>query len=271
MRHLRPLAGFAVACAFAACGAPLTESDGAADAAVTADAHADAEPLIDSPAADAVDGAPDVTADVAAEVATDVPDASGPVTAAQLLALTTACMRIPGTPLYATDSGLAQTIPLCQLNGAIFWQADMDIDCDGGSSALCRSDPYYSPDTSAQTSTGLPLDASTLPFVVIPLPRTGFGYAMNGIRLGSVVAVIYRGQLVFGVFGDEGPSTVIGEASNALATALGINGNPSTGGVDSGVTYIIFTGATGAVTRNEDHAEAVRIGEMRASQLVYGP
>ena len=42
------------------------------------------------------------------------------------------------------------------------------------------------------------------------------------------------------VFADEGPSNIIGEASFATAKALGINPDPSNGGVDSGVTYIVF-------------------------------
>ena len=43
---------------------------------------------------------------------------------------------------------------VCSLRGAIYWQSDMDIDCDGGRTAVCRSDPSYLPDTSATTSGG---------------------------------------------------------------------------------------------------------------------
>jgi hypothetical protein len=48
--------------------------------------------------------------------------------------------------------------------------------------------------------------------------------------------------VTYAVFGDTGPKTIVGEASYAAAQALGIDPDPKTGGVDSGVTYIVFTG-----------------------------
>ena len=53
-----------------------------------------------------------------------------------------------------------------------------------------------------------------------------------------------------------------------MAKSLGINPDPRTGGVGSGVTYVAFTGKDDAVTKNEDHAEAVSIGERRAGQFL---
>ena len=67
--------------------------------------------------------------------------------------------------------------------------------------------------------------------------------------------------MVYGIFGDAGPSGAIGEGSYAMAEALGIPPSPISGGVDSGVTYLIFTGSGARVSRNEDHAEAVSRGE----------
>ena len=123
------------------------------------------------------------------------------------------------------------------------------------------SDPDYLPDTSGVDSMGDPLDASTLPFIVIPLASSRFRYADHGIRVGQIALVLYRDRMVFGIFGDAGPASIIGEASFAMAEALGIPSSPRTGGVDSGVTYLVFTGPAARVTRNEDHAEAVRLGE----------
>ena len=249
-----------------ACGVPVEGDDASADGG--SDARADSATLDASDASDAMlaeDAVSEASPDTS-DAPTDAPPA--PVTAADLLARTGSCNRIAGSPLYSTDSGETATIPLCQLEGAIFWQADMDIDCDGGSSSLCRSDPSYLPDTSANTSSGMPLDASTLPFIVIPLPRTGFDFRTHDIHLGSVAAVIYQGRVVYAIFGDEGPSSIIGEGSNALATALGIDADPRVGGVDNGVTYIVFTGASGVVSRNEDHAEATTLGEMRAAEFI---
>jgi hypothetical protein len=264
MRALRFVALLAIPFAHAACGEPLPAEDARADASSTLDANT-SESDTDANAEAATD-APTDTPSV--ETSMDAPPE--PPTAEQLLALTTSCMRIPGSPLYGNDSGDTPTVPLCQLDRAIYWHADMDIDCDGGSGSVCMSDPYYQPDTSGTTSTGQPLDASTLPFIVIPLPRTGFDYRNFDIHIGSVAAVIYQGRVVYAIFGDVGPSTGIGEGSYALAQALGIDPDPVTGGIDSGVTYIVFQGADGRVMHNEDHDEATRIGEARATALVSG-
>jgi hypothetical protein len=123
------------------------------------------------------------------------------------------------------------------------------------------SDPYYMASTSAVDSSGNALDASTLPFIVIPLPSTRWRFASSGIALGQVALVLYNGRMAWCIFGDEGPSSGIGEASFAMAELLGVPSSPISGGVDSGVTYLVFTGATARVTHNESHAEAVAIGD----------
>lgn len=184
---------------------------------------------------------------------------SGTITPGDVLARLGACSRIGGD--YATDVGGTSNIPICQTDNVIWWTADFDIDCDGGRGAICMSDPDYLPDTSAVDSRGAPLDASTLPFIVIPLASTRFRYVDHGIRTGQVALVLYRDRMVYGIFGDAGPAAIIGEGSFAMAEALGIPSNPRTGGVDSGVTYLVFTGTAARVTRNEDHAEAVSVGE----------
>jgi hypothetical protein len=82
------------------------------------------------------------------------------------------------------------------------------------------------------------------------------------------VAVIYNGQVEYGAFGDEGPDNIIGEASYAMASLLGVDPDPSTGGVDSGVTYIAFTGQGAVVDPIEDHAAATAKGAALAAQLL---
>jgi hypothetical protein len=187
---------------------------------------------------------------------------------ADLVALLSGCQQIAGTTKFANDSGGSKTVPLCKLTGAIWWKADLDVDCDGGQGAACKADPYYQPETSTVDSKGNPLDASTLPFVVVPLPSNGFDYKLNGLKLGSVAAVIYDGKILYGIIGDLGPKGVIGEASYAMAKKLGINPSPISGGVDSGVTYVAFTGATAIVTKKENAAEAAQIGQARAAAVV---
>jgi hypothetical protein len=217
-------------------------------------------------------GGPDASApDGAIDGADPGIDSAGAPTADELLAKLATCDRVGGD--YATDSGEAQTIEICGLSSAVFWKADLDVDCDGKMSAQCNltADPAYQGETSATDSNGDPLDAAALPYVVVPLPSSRFDYAAGGLALGSVIAVIYNGRVQYGVFGDEGPSSIIGEASYAMASSLGIDPDPSTGGVDSGVAYIAFTGSDAVVPVIEDHAMAVALGEARARALVDSP
>src|SRR5258707_3922068 len=62
----------------------------------------------------------------------------------QLLGITAHC-TVASNGKYATDDGVASTIDVCKLNGAYFWKADMDIDCDGQSTTQCnRSEEHTS-------------------------------------------------------------------------------------------------------------------------------
>jgi hypothetical protein len=180
----------------------------------------------------------------------------------------------PWNATYEPDEGADEPpIPICQLTGAIGWTADMDVDCDGKTTAQCNddTDPSYYPETSATDSNGDPLDAASLPFVVIPLPNGAFDYEAAGLSLGSVVAVVYQGQIAYGVLGDEGPKSIIGEASYAMAASLGIDPDPAIGGADDGVTYIAFTGPDAIVSPIEDHAKAVALGESLVKKLLASP
>lgn len=196
--------------------------------------------------------------------------AAGDVTPQQLLALVSTCTKKLSSAPYATDEDEASNLDVCGLQGAVFWKADMDIDCDGKASTTCskKTDPSYLPETAASDSKGAPLDAAKLPYVVVPLASARFDYAKAGLRLGNVVAVIYKGKVEYGVLGDLGPASILGEASYAMAKNLGINPNPATGGVDSGVTYIAFTGTTAKITPIEDHSKAVQAGKTLAKKLV---
>lgn len=204
--------------------------------------------------------------------AADAPvDSNAAPSAADLLAKLATCQKVGGD--YATDAGLAQTIPICGLTSAVFWKADMDVDCDGKQTAQCNpnTDPSFQNQTSAVDSHGNPLDAASLPYVVVPLPSSRFDYAAAGLAFGSVIAVIYGDKVEYAVFGDEGPTSIIGEASYATAQSLGIDPDPSTGGADSGVAYIAFTGPSAVVPVIEDHQAAVQLGISKARALLAGP
>ncbi|MEV7285035.1 glycoside hydrolase family 75 protein [Streptomyces sp. NPDC093252] len=191
----------------------------------------------------------------------------GSVPAADLLARVRDCVPV-SRGRYRTDTGRRATVPVCGTTDAVFWKADMDIDCDGRAGRHCnsRTDPYFSPHTAYQQSDGRALDSETLPHIVVPVPSGIWDHGDHGVRRGTVAAVVYRNRVQYAVVGDRGPRDLIGEASYATAEALGIDPDPRHGGTASGVTYILFKDTV--ATPIEDHATAVREGERRARAFV---
>lgn len=196
------------------------------------------------------------------------PTATGP-SAATLLAKLGTCDQI-STGEYATDDGESPTVPVCQAGGAVFYTADLDIDCDGKRTARCNEDTdcCFLPDTAFHTSADEPLDAAALPYVVLPSPSATWDYRDWGIDGGAVVAVIHGGRVEYAVVGDTGPDEIIGEASYATAADLGVDPDPSTGGTDGPVTYLVFPNSS--VRPIEDHGAAVGTGEELARAFVEG-
>ncbi|GAA2691427.1 glycoside hydrolase family 75 protein [Streptomyces lunalinharesii] len=191
----------------------------------------------------------------------------GSVSAAQLLAKLKDCQQISHGK-YRTDEETSATVPVCGKNGAVFWKADMDIDCDGQITAQCSADtdPWFQDDTRFHQSDGKPLNAAKLPYVVVPSTSGIWNYESAGIKGGGVVAVIYNNQVEYAVVGDTGPEKIIGEASYAAAKGLGIDPNPETGGADSGVTYVLFKNSKASPI--ESHADAVSRGDALAKKFL---
>src|SRR4051795_13251981 len=54
---------------------------------------------------------------------------AGP-SASALLGKTNSCNQISNGK-FRTDEETGRTVPVCDANGAVWWRADMDIDCDG--------------------------------------------------------------------------------------------------------------------------------------------
>ncbi|MER6540726.1 glycoside hydrolase family 75 protein [Streptomyces sp. 900105755] len=191
----------------------------------------------------------------------------GSVSAADLLAKVTSCSQISNGK-YKTDDETSATVPVCGKNGAVFWKADMDIDCDGQRTTNCNEnrDPWYQDDTAFHQSDGKPLKAESLPYIVVPSSSSIWNYSSAGIKGGGVVAVIYNNKVEYAVVGDTGPTKIIGEASYATAKALGIDPDPATGGADSGVTYILFKNSK--VSPIESHSAAVTLGDQLAKQFL---
>jgi hypothetical protein len=193
--------------------------------------------------------------------------AADPPTAQELLAKLTSCDQISDGE-YQTDDETSATVPVCDKNGAVYWQADMDIDCDGQRTDECNEDTdcCFLPDTAFHQSDGQPLNSAELPYVVVPSPSGRWDYRDFGIDGAGAVAIIYQGRVEYAVVGDTGPTEIIGEASYRAAADLGIDPDPSTGGTESGVTYILFKDSS--VNPIEDHGSAVGVGQELARQFV---
>jgi len=83
------------------------------------------------------------------------------------------------------------------------------------------------------------VNAEAVNFIVLP-GRIGLG-----AKLGDFAVVLRpsTGAYDYAVYADVGPASKIGEASIALAAALGVPSSPKTGGVGHGIAYIVFPGS----------------------------
>ncbi|CAL9616265.1 hypothetical protein SUDANB32_05735 [Streptomyces sp. enrichment culture] len=195
------------------------------------------------------------------------PATPAPVTAADLLARVSGCTSV-SKGRYRKDRGRAATVPVCGTREAVYWKADMDIDCDGRPGRHCNAatDPNFSSSTAFAQSDGRALSSEKLPYVVVPAPSSVWDYREHGVRGGSVAAVVYRDRVSYAVVGDTGPADIIGEASYAAAKSLGIDPDPRSGGTPSGVTYIVFKDSR--VAPLEDREAAETQGERLAREFV---
>ncbi|MFE2944177.1 glycoside hydrolase family 75 protein [Streptomyces sp. NPDC059255] len=202
-----------------------------------------------------------------AESTESTESAERPVSAAALMARAERCDQI-SNGLYRTREDTPPTVAVCDARGAVFWKADMDIDCDGQLTARCNheTDPYYQEQTAYTQSDGRHLNAEKLPYIVVPMTSSIWDHASSGIHGGALAAVIHGDTVQYAVVGDVGPPGIIGEASHAAARGLGILTDPARGGVASGVTYIVFKHSQ--VAPIEDHDAAVRLGDELARKFL---
>jgi len=159
----------------------------------------------------------------------------------------------------------AKNVNVYQVTSGVFaYTSSMAIDDDG-------SDPNSDPDHQNQTtwtdSSGANLGASHVPYYVLgddcwdnepnqggtfhPCPH--FYYPEHNITGLQFALIFYNGNCIGAVFGDtQGTDTTstssndsreLGEASVESAFLLGIPDSGTTGGVDSGVTVVIFSGS----------------------------
>jgi hypothetical protein len=240
-------------------GGGVGSSDsGASGAAGTVSPVSDAQRDVAS-ASDTAPPPPDVARDV------------GPaeLTVNALLARTppTCAMRLtPDLPLAPVgDAAAGESAAICGLNGAVYWVADMDIDCDGRTTpgTGCAS-VAHSLDTSTRGAGGAALAGSVTPFVVVP-----GNLNIPGLRAGGVVAVINQltKQMTYAIVGDTS-LTNIGGASPACADRVGINSAPMTGQRGRTVVYIAFTGANAVPADVENQAQTTQIGDTLTAQFI---
>jgi hypothetical protein len=129
-------------------------------------------------------------------------------------------------------------------HGRVYFMADADIDCDGGSNP--HHDPCWQPDTTLHHR-GRPIDSETVPGIVVP-PAILRG--VKGVVLGCRARATNTrtGQSADAVVFDQGPTRKTGELSPALAKLIGINPNPNTGGEDAPVVlYELWPGEAAVV------------------------
>ncbi|WP_353940609.1 glycoside hydrolase family 75 protein [Streptomyces sp. HUAS MG91] len=191
----------------------------------------------------------------------------GDVRATALLAAVRGCPQI-SRGRYRSDDGARANIPVCGRRGAVYWKADLDVDCDGRPGRRCnrRTDPLFLNTTAYQQSDGRQLSAERLPYVVVPGASRIWNPARSGIRGGTVAALVHRGKVLYAVVGDTGPADLIGEASYAAARALGIDPDPVRGGTADEVTYILFPGTTARPI--ESRRAAATAGQAAARKFV---
>jgi hypothetical protein len=101
---------------------------------------------------------------------------------------------------------------------------------------------------------------------VLPEDSGNWHWPKQGIGGGSVAAVIYHHHLTYAVVGDTDVPDKVPQGSYATAKALGMNPDPRHGGVDGGVTYLIFENATADPI--ESHASAVTVGQRAAEAFL---
>jgi len=208
---------------------------------------------------------------------------TGNATIDALLKLTPeACAKVVSKHSYKMDLDKADPdnlaglkADICGLNGAVYWVADMDIDCDGKPTpGKCEKskDLYFLEDTNVHGPNGA-LTAAQDPYVVIPIdfacPSDDHFPDFPGLQSGATAVVIFGNKIFYGIFGDCGPPEIIGESSYAMAEKMGIPPSAINGGaLGRTVTYIVFTGAGTVAKDITNQAEVKALGEMLTQKLL---
>ena len=145
--------------------------------------------------------------------------------------------------------------------GVYAYTSSMAIDDDGSDP---DPDPDHQGDTTFQDSSGAQLGAHHVPFFVLgddcwdrTTPCPHFFYKEHGMSGRQFALMFYNGKVIGSIFGDtqtannqttsDNDSRELGEASVKAAQLLGIPSSGTTGGVDNGVTVVMFSGSSWVV------------------------
>jgi hypothetical protein len=199
------------------------------------------------------------SADAAAAV---TPAAAPSFTAAQVLAgvkkNSTTANKVNSKPHINTMTR-ARNVNVYQVAAGVYaYGSSLAVDDDG-------SDPDPDPDhqnqTTFQDSNGKQLAAHHVPFYVLgddcwdrKTPCPHFFYREHNIKGRQFALMFYKSKVIGAIFGDtqtgndqttsDNDSRELGEASVKSASLLGIPSSGTTGGVDNGVTVVIFSGSS---------------------------
>jgi hypothetical protein len=156
----------------------------------------------------------------------------------------------------------AQNVNVYQVaTGVYAYSSGMAIDTDGSDS---DPDPDHQGETTWEDSNGQALGAHRVPFYVLgddcwdrTTPCPHFYYKERGMSGRQFALMFYNGKVIGSIFGDtqtannqttsDNDSRELGEASVKAAQLLGIPSSGTTGGVDNGVTVVMFSGSSWVV------------------------
>ncbi|WP_328914039.1 MULTISPECIES: glycoside hydrolase family 75 protein [unclassified Streptomyces] len=186
-------------------------------------------------------------------------------TAAQVLAgiqqHSTAANQVNTKPHINTMTR-AQNVNVYQVASGVYaYTSGMAIDTDGSDS---DPDPDHQGETTWEDSNGKALGAHHVPFYVLgddcwdrKTPCPHFYYKERGMSGRQFALMFYNGKVIGSIFGDtqtannqttsDNDSRELGEASVKAAQLLGIPSSGTTGGVDNGVTVVMFSGSNWVV------------------------
>jgi hypothetical protein len=216
----------------------------------------------------------DAATTVTSAASAQAPAAPSSYTAAQVLAgvkkNSTSANQVNSKPHINTMTRAKNVNAYQVAKGVYAYSSSLAVDTDG-------SDPDPDPDHQGSTtfddSNGKALGAHHVPFYVLgddcyertsPCPH--FFYKEHGIKGRQFALMFYKSKVIGAIFGDtqtgndqttsDNDSRELGEASVKAASLLGINSSGTDGGVDNGVTVVIFSGSDWVVNGTNSNLNA---------------